>query len=121
MMAFVVGVRWATARQGRRSRSYAGIRARPRTPHRAAQRGPTAQASSWSELSNSEVEVVAVEECEAGRAEDAGEDPKANHDLRLRPRLHLEMVVDRRHEKHTPPEVLEREHLDDHGDRRDQV
>src|SRR5207253_3741141 len=45
IMAFVVGVRWATARQGRRPRSYAGIRARLRTPHRAAQRGPTAQAS----------------------------------------------------------------------------
>src|SRR5207237_673742 len=51
MMAFVVGVGWATARQGRRPCSYAGIRARPRTLHRAAQRGPTAQASLWIELS----------------------------------------------------------------------
>jgi hypothetical protein len=33
------------ARQGRRARPYAGIRAQPRTPHRGGQRGPAAQCS----------------------------------------------------------------------------
>ena len=42
-MGLVAGVRWATARQGRRERAYSRIRARLRTPHRTAQRGPAAQ------------------------------------------------------------------------------
>ena len=43
---------------------------------------------------------AAVEEREAGGAEDAGHDPEAHHDPRLRPRLHLEVVVNRRHQEH---------------------
>src|SRR5262249_23715768 len=62
-------------------------------------------------LSNAEVEVVAVEECEADRAEDPRDDPEADHDLRLGPRLHLEVVVDRRHQENASAEVLEREDL----------
>src|SRR5581483_9852896 len=61
-----------------------------------------------------EAEVVAVVDREAAGAEDGGEDPEADHDLRLRPRLHLEVVVDRRHQEHPPPEVLEGEDLDHH-------
>src|SRR5688572_6246576 len=74
----------------------------------------------------SELEEVAVEEREAGRAEDRADDPEPHHDLRLRPRLHLEVVVDRHDQEHAPARSLEaddlddpREHLD-HEDARDQ-
>src|SRR6476646_11714550 len=53
-----------------------------------------------------EAEVVAVEEHESRRAEDRADDPEADHDLRLRPRLHLEVVVDRRHQEHAFPGAL---------------
>src|SRR6185436_10503106 len=54
-----------------------------------------------------EAKVVAVEQHESGRAEDRADDPEAHHDLGLRPRLHLEVVVDRRHQEHAFPGALE--------------
>src|SRR5581483_3213228 len=56
-----------------------------------------------------EGEVVAVVEREARRAEQPRHDPEADRDLRLGPGLHLEVVVDRRHEEDASPEPLERE------------
>ena len=46
---------------------------------------------------------------------DRGDDPEAEHDLRLRPGHHLEVVVERRHQQDPPPEGLESEDLG--GDR----
>src|SRR5581483_859457 len=67
-----------------------------------------------------ELEVVAVVERERQRAEDRAGDPEAHHDLRLGPGLHLEMVMDRRHQERALAEVLEGEDLDHHGERLDQ-
>src|SRR5262245_28144004 len=60
-----------------------------------------------------ETEKVAVEQRESRGAEDRADDPEANHDLRLGPRLHLEVVVDRRDEEHALPRSLEAHHLND--------
>src|SRR5258705_4239112 len=45
------------------------------------------------------------------------EDPKPDHDGRLAPAKLLEMVMDRRHAKHTPARGLERDHLHHDGHR----
>ena len=58
-------------------------------------------------------------EREADRAADRGDDPEAQDDLRLRPGLQLEVVVDRRHQEDPLAEDLEREDLDQHGERLD--
>ena len=44
---------------------------------------------------------------------------KRHHDLRLRPRLHLEVMVDRRHQEDAAFPVLEADDLDDHRERLD--
>src|SRR5829696_10245104 len=54
-------------------------------------------------------------EREADRAAHRGDDPEAQDDLRLGPRLQLEVVVDRGHQEDPLPEGLEREDLDQDG------
>src|SRR5690242_5280976 len=49
---------------------------------------------------------------EADRGECRGDDPEAQDDLRLRPGLQLEVVVDRGHQEHPLAERLKREDLD---------
>ena len=66
-----------------------------------------------------DLRVVLVEEREAGGAEDAGDDPEAHHDLRLRPGLHLEVVVQRGHQEDAPAPPAERDHLEHHRERLD--
>src|SRR5919197_949292 len=61
---------------------------------------------------------VPVVQREADRAQDPRHDPEAHHDLGLGPGFHLEVVLNRCHQEDPPPEVLEREDLDDHGERR---
>src|SRR5262245_59947680 len=46
-----------------------------------------------------------------------GDDPEADHDLRLGPAEVLEMVMDRRHHEHALAGELERGHLHDHRNR----
>ena len=71
-------------------------RGRRRPDRRAARsrRGPSARGRRRA-LSTMcpEGQVVLVEEREAGGAEDRRDDPEAHHDLRLRPRLHLEVML----------------------------
>ena len=59
-----------------------------------------------------------------GRSPDAQssarDDPEAHDDLRLRPGLHLEVMVDRGDQEHAPAPVLERDDLDHHGEHLDQ-
>src|SRR5438132_3137354 len=66
-----------------------------------------------------EVREVAVEEREADGAQDRRHDPEAHHDLGLGPSLHLEVVMDRRHQEDASPEVLERHDLHDDRQRLD--
>src|SRR5205085_9657944 len=80
-------------------------RARARLARASAVRRRAAPARSRSSLP----EVVAVVEREAHSAQQTGEDPETDRDLRLGPRLHLEMVVDRRNEEDASTEALERE------------
>src|SRR6185312_12137084 len=56
---------------------------------------------------------------EPDRPERGRDDPEAQDDLCLRPRLELEMVVDGRHQEHPLAEDLEREDLDDHREHLD--
>src|SRR6185437_1764179 len=49
---------------------------------------------------------------EADRGADRGDDPEAQDDLRLRPSLQLEVVMDRRHQEDAFSERLEGDHLD---------
>src|SRR5690242_1050687 len=49
---------------------------------------------------------------EADRGERRGDDPETQDDLRLRPGLQLEMVVNRGHQEHPLAERLKREDLD---------
>src|SRR4051794_33467038 len=58
-------------------------------------------------------------EREADRRADGGDDPEAQDDLGLRPRLQLEVVVDRGHLEDALAEGLEGEDLDQHGQRLD--
>src|ERR687898_1182630 len=58
-------------------------------------------------------------EREADRAADRRDDPEAQDDLRLRPRLELEVMVDRRHQEDALAEHLEGEDLDEDGERLD--
>ena len=51
-------------------------------------------------------------ERETDRTAGGGDDPEAQHDLRLRPPFHLEVVVNRGHLEHAPVKTLEGEHLD---------
>src|SRR5918999_2088864 len=96
----------------RRSSAAAAARPERASPSTSARPGSSAP-------SGEEVEEVAVVEREAGGTEDPRHDPEADHDLRLGPRLHCEVVVDRRYQEDAAPEVLEREHLDHHGERLD--
>src|SRR5215213_10975361 len=54
-------------------------------------------------------------EREADPRADGGDDPEADHDLRLRPRHHLEVMVERRHQQDAAAEGFEGEDLG--GDR----
>src|SRR5262245_267551 len=92
-----------TSRRASASAAASPERARPRTRAR----------------SGSKLGRVAVVEDEAAGAEDRGHDPEAHRDPRLRPGLHLEVVVQRRHEEDAPAEALEAHDLDDHGERLD--
>ena len=87
--------------------------AAPRRP-----RGPTAPGRRRAGAPHAELDVVQVVETKPPRRS-RGEDPEAHDDLRVGPRLHLEVVVDRGHQEGAPPEVLERDDLDDHAERLD--
>src|SRR5262245_11977211 len=50
---------------------------------------------------------------------DRGDDPEPEHDLRLRPGHHLEMMVERRHQQDPAPEGLEGEDLGGNRERLD--
>jgi hypothetical protein len=67
-----------------------------------------------------EVEEVLVVHREGAGGKDRRDDPEAHHDLRLGPRFHLEVVVNRRHQEDAPPPELERGYLEDHRQRLDQ-
>src|SRR5215211_502042 len=67
-----------------------------------------------------EVEVVLVVDGKSAGPQDRGDDPEADHDLRLGPGLHLEVVVDRRHQEDAPAPEPEAGHLEHHGQRLDQ-
>src|ERR1700755_130026 len=53
---------------------------------------------------------------EARERQHHGDDPEADHDLRLGPAQLLEVMMDRGHAEHAPAGELERKHLHDHGD-----
>src|SRR4029078_4162776 len=60
-----------------------------------------------------EAQVVAVVEDEADRAEDRADDPEPDHDLRRRPRLQLEVMMDRDHQEDALARPLEGRDLAD--------
>src|SRR5260370_3332490 len=54
---------------------------------------------------------------EAGQRQHHRDDPEPDHDLRLRPALLFQMLMQRRHPEHALAGELERHHLHDHRDR----
>src|SRR3954453_4963152 len=67
-----------------------------------------------------EPEEVGVEDADAERDADAGEQPEAHDHRELRPAADLEMMMNRRHAQHTAPEPAVRHDLGDHRERLDQ-
>src|SRR5436309_10314513 len=53
------------------------------------------------------------------QGQDDRDDPEAHDDLRLRPALQLEVMMDRRHAEDPLAPQFERHDLDDHGERFD--
>src|SRR5688500_15442689 len=69
--------------------------------------------------SGSELRRVPVVQDEAAGAEDRRDDPEADGDAGLRPRLHLEVVGERGHEENAPAEPLDAADLHDDRERLD--
>src|ERR671931_861817 len=78
---------------------------------------PTTSARAGSSGSAPVVEEVVVVDREGDSSQDGAEDPEPNHDLGVRPGLHLEVVVDRRHQEDPPAGVLEGDDLQHHRER----
>src|SRR5215217_7578457 len=93
--------------------------ATPRAASASAAASPVRPSPTTSAL-RMEIEVVLVVDRKRAGTQDRGDDPETNHDLRLGPRLHLEMVMDRRNQEDAFAPKLEGRDLEHHGKRLDE-
>src|SRR5436309_11251156 len=68
-----------------------------------------------------DADEVGVEEAEAERDEESGEEPEPNDHRELGPPAHFEVMVDGRHAQHTTMEATEGDDLRDDAERLEHV